>query len=563
MSFPSAAALVVVASVKNRVRRIVRQPRHLIFVAVGFAYVLSIGVTRSFSDAATGLWQISSASDPGRVPPWLAFAVLGYLALVWVFGTDATALTFTEAEVDFFFTAPVRRRTLVHYKLVRTLLASLATGAFFGFVLRRGVHPVFATVGFSIAVASLSLHRVCASMTRATFLEHGVSALRRRLFTLLVVGVLIGRTILSISQAAASAPAFKQDDPRAWLTAANAWSDAHEALLSWILFPVVAMVRVVRAATTTDFFSALPAALAVLALHYAWAISTDVAFEESAFESAQKVARRMNELRNGRLRAASSNRSPLSADGKRAAVGRDLLEEPHRRDADFPSPAHGLARRIRRRPELARVRRPRAPRLPWPARAVPRCVHDAHRAEFAAERPPARHRQHGGAPDLPHRLRRPRSRRAPCPLVTLASVEWVLLAIGAVFGIESGSPRLALLAIGCAFAMPAVTACVLVVRNLGAVWFPSWAGSSALGIRGIEAFGQRLLILIGTLVLVAFVLVPAGLVAAGVAFALRGWLGVGVAPLAGLAAAAVAFTEAYAGLSVLARAFDGFEVGGH
>ena len=58
--------------------------------------------------------------------------------------------------------------------------------------------------------------------------------------------------------------------------------------------------------------------------------------------------------------------------------------------------------------------------------------------------------------------------------------------------------------------LPALTACVLALQNLAALWMPSWAATSGHNIVGIEAFGQRLLVVFGTLAAVAIVMVPAG-----------------------------------------------------
>ena len=59
----------------------------------------------------------------------LALAILA--ALAWLVPHERAALVFTEAEITFLFPAPIRRRTLIQYKLVRSQLAVLFTGSFF------------------------------------------------------------------------------------------------------------------------------------------------------------------------------------------------------------------------------------------------------------------------------------------------------------------------------------------------------------------------------------------------------------------------------------------------
>ena len=83
--------------------------------------------------------------------------------LAWIIPHQRAALTFTEAEVAFLFPAPISRRALIHFKLLRsqtailftTLLLTLVTNRLGGHRLdsRRGLvadplhgEPAFARV---------------------------------------------------------------------------------------------------------------------------------------------------------------------------------------------------------------------------------------------------------------------------------------------------------------------------------------------------------------------------------------------------------------------------------
>src|SRR5882672_9075900 len=69
-----------------------------------------------------------------------AATLLVIVLLAWIIPHGRAALTFTEAEVNFLFPAPVSRRTLIHFKLLKsqagilftTLLLTLITGRFGG-----------------------------------------------------------------------------------------------------------------------------------------------------------------------------------------------------------------------------------------------------------------------------------------------------------------------------------------------------------------------------------------------------------------------------------------------
>ena len=297
VSFPSAAAFLLTQSAKNRVKRLVKQPRHLVFVLAGAAYFGMIGAAHTFSRPAH-----APTVNPTTMAPWIAPFLLLYLAGVWIFGADIAALGFSEPEVDFFFTAPVTRRALVHYRLVRTILGALVTGVFFAVILRRGGRPIYASVGLGLGLATMALHRICASMTRASLLAHGVSALKRRIVTIAALAAIVIGVALSIQRTAAvELPSFDPSDPQAWMTGAESWAKSHAEALAWLLFPIVAIVRLTMATTASQFFAALPVALGVLAVHYAWAVSTDVAFEEASAEAAKKLAHKLEAMREGRV----------------------------------------------------------------------------------------------------------------------------------------------------------------------------------------------------------------------------------------------------------------------
>jgi ABC-2 type transport system permease protein len=566
-SLVSAAWLIVWASAKNRLRRLFRQPRYLVFSLVGAAYLFTVGGRR---------WLGSSASppgmphvDPGQLSPGLVLGVgaaaFVYLAGVWLFGSDTVALQFTEAEVQFLFPAPITRRKLVHYKLVRILLGALVAGPIVALLLRRA--SIYGAVGFFFAFAVMSLHRVCASMTRASLLEHGVSGLRRRIVTLSVLAAVLAGVAWSISRTAATLPHAHGLGVGDWTSALSSWADEHERPLRWALFPVVALMRVASATTPAQLLAALPAALLVLAVHYVWAVSTSVAFEESAADAAEKRARRMEAARAGR-------------------VGPFRRGPPLFRLAGTGAPWVAIAWKNL----LAGTRVSRRQLIIW---AIAFFIMPVTMAV-------AMHGQHGVllpmlgivplvlAPFIaiigPHAMRNdlrmdidnidilrsyPLSGRHMllgellAPLGMLAVIEWALLVISiGVNAFVGGKTEVAMAFAGGGMiaVLPALTACGLVLRNLIVLILPSWAAPSAQETRGLEVFGQRLLVMVGTLVVLGLVLVPAGAVGMVVAILLGPSLGIGVVPIVCVVAAAVAIGEAYLALGLLGRAFERFDL---
>jgi hypothetical protein len=119
-----------------------------------------------------------------------AAALLIIVLLAWIIPHGRAALTFTEAEVNFLFPAPVSRRTLIHFKLFKsqtgilftTLLLTLISGRFGG-----GGAGWIRALGWWIILSTLSLHFLGSSFARSMLLEHGISNWKRRLLVLLFV----------------------------------------------------------------------------------------------------------------------------------------------------------------------------------------------------------------------------------------------------------------------------------------------------------------------------------------------------------------------------------------
>ncbi|MFL5580506.1 MAG: putative ABC exporter domain-containing protein, partial [Gemmatimonadaceae bacterium] len=295
-----AAALVLVAGLRNRVRvqlRRVRQPRYLVATAIGLLYWWW------YFGSVLGLGFGSGRARPVLPERWqevaelvIAALGLGSVALSWLFGGDRAALAFSEAEIQFLFPAPLARRQLLHYKLLRALAFGLVGAAFTALFLGRGLsgnRPLFA-LGSWIALSTLSFHGMGASLTRAALAEHGLAGLRRRLLTL---AALAAAAVVLVRAAAGVMPPGPVVLDGAYVIA---WARAIDASpLGLVLWPVRAPIRLALARDVGAFLSALPGALVVLGLHYLWVLSSAVQFEEASREDAERRARAREARRAG------------------------------------------------------------------------------------------------------------------------------------------------------------------------------------------------------------------------------------------------------------------------
>ncbi|BDG03809.1 putative ABC exporter domain-containing protein [Anaeromyxobacter oryzae] len=564
-----ALALVVLASARNRVRsqlRRVRQPRYLVATAIGLLYWVFYFVPLVFGRAARG-----AGPRPGAPGAFVELAVTGFgllaISFYWVFGGDKAAVTFSEAEVQLLFPAPLSRRQLLHWRLLRALAASLLGAAFTALVLGRGLsgRPLLFTLGAWVAFSTLSFHGVAAALTRASLAEAGLSGLRRRLLTLAGLAAAVLLLAWGIRRVAPPGPFV----PTA--AYAEAWAAAVDASpLRWILWPARAPVRLALARTASDFLGALPGALTVLALHYAWVMSSAVQFEEASLEASERRARNVEALRAGRgpaaFRAGKVRRPPfaLRAEGppEIAFLWKGLIAG-GRAFGSRRTIVAGVAMLVM----LGAIATPfaleRGARVGagvlsatlWAMAVVfgPRLVRSDLRADTGSLEL---------LRSLPIRGARIIRGALLAPALTLAVVQWILLpfmAAGLAAAVDEGTTVAAFIA--CAAVLgPALSLALVAIQNGILVLLPGWAAASDRP-RGPEALGMNVLMSLGNLLALAVAMIPPGVVGAVLAWAVEPLAGAHAAWVAAAAAAAlVLVVEVWAATLALGAAFDRLDV---
>ena len=132
------------------------------------------------------------SGKPGLSPEHLLLLELGgalalfvIVLLAWIIPHERAALTFTEAEVAFLFPAPVTRRNLIHYKLIRSQMriffsVVILTCSPGGSAAIRLIHAL----GWWLILSTLNLHFLGSSFTRTLLLDRGISNWLRRLLVL-------------------------------------------------------------------------------------------------------------------------------------------------------------------------------------------------------------------------------------------------------------------------------------------------------------------------------------------------------------------------------------------
>ncbi|HET7125741.1 MAG TPA: putative ABC exporter domain-containing protein [Lysobacter sp.] len=560
-------------NVRQRLLRL-RQPKYLIGAVVGVAYFYFFLFHRAvrghgapppgFAMTPDIAWTISSL---------VALGLLLYVCADWIFGSEKAQLAYTEAEIDFLFPAPLTRTALIHFSLLRSQLAIFFSAFLIGLLLRRGGgfsgHPLQYITGFWLLMSTLKLHGIAAPFTRERLLGLGLQSwMRRVLAACVVVGI-------AIACAWSMRGVLHLPDPEAMadIGQLRQWFDGIVATapLSWLLAPFHWVVGPMFATDTAAFLHALWPALAVLLLHYLWAVRAQVSFEDAAVVHARKRAERVAALREGRM----GRRMPMKPRG-----------EPFRLSGRGESWIAFLWKGLVAMGPLYRLRI-------WLAA----CVVVTVACQWLAADPARKGLLAAiglavpalgawllflGPMMMQHGLRRTFERmdvlkalplrgwqialgELATPATVMCFAAWWLLLFAAqaiAFGHAAfTTAQVVAAALGMALLAPPLFGLMLCVPFAGMLVFPAWIVAPGSSGRGIEVMGQRMVFMLGYLLTVLLAALPAA-VLGGLCFLLGNWLGgMAVAMLAAAVGASAVFAfELAVALRLLGRRIDRFDL---
>ena len=294
-------------SLKNRIRTRVqrlRQPRYLISLVAGLLYLYLVFFRQFLSrDGMRVLRNPSARAEPDLLPlmeTGIALLLFGIVLLPWIFPRRNPGISFTEAEIQFLFPAPITRRALLHFRLVKSQLAILF-GVLISFLIfgrgRSFSHPFYFLVDLWMVYSFLAFYRMGTALVQTSLAEHGATGIRRHLWVLVLVAGAVFSVFVWLRWFVPSLPPRKGLTPEsivAWISEL-----ARSGPAFYILLPFRALVRPALAPEPVSFLLSLIPALLLVLLCYAWVLRSDVSFEEASLERAERMARRIEAARKG------------------------------------------------------------------------------------------------------------------------------------------------------------------------------------------------------------------------------------------------------------------------
>jgi ABC-2 type transport system permease protein len=569
-----------------------REPRYMVGFLLGAAYFTMIFLRPgSRTGRAPAVFRLrAEGSDLLLLAAAAALAVVTFL--MWLFRKGQPALGLSEAEIQFLFPAPVSRRALLHYALLKAqlpvffsaLIITVVTGS------RGSGSPLLTGAGFWLLLTATHFHNLALAFTKARWdeLPRGARLATKAAAIVVAVG---GLAILLVSLGAALLAgtaglgngSIASLGEFALALRRGPFGGVPFALLTpfrWLLAPIFAP-------SARAFGLALPPALLLLAVLYGWVTWTAVRFEEATLAHAGK-------------------RADLRA---RRAVGRIEAPPSEKRRGSVP-----FVLTPRGRPELAIVWKNL---LSWKRTSLIRqaLVVGALAAAFFAASAFLKGPTADAAAAMASAtclgvtaflaLLTPLGFRIdlrgdleyasvlktwPLPAERLVLAELVAPALVAILyswggiaialAIASGRAaqaaflgtvlpppsvpftRLSVLvpvALSVAVFLPTLVALILVVQNASVLAFPAWFPAGRKRAVGLEQSGLRMLSFFGTSLVLALALIPAALLAGPLLFFTFRPLGFWSLPIAAALAALPVLAEAAGGVFLLARMYERFD----
>jgi len=571
----SASLYITLCSAKNRLLqrlRRLREPRYLIGAVVGAAYLyfsffarmrgrsVSVGPRRRGGGGPS--FSLDQFGRMATAAGGIALFIVA--ALAWLLPTNSGMLDFSDAEVDMLFTAPVPRRALILHRLMRAQIGLLFTA-----LITSLVYPSAALGRLRWAVAMWIMLTTARVYFTGVTLARGAWTARPRtggargaawapvavsILALAVVG-------LALFRAFATAPATFEE------LAERTQTVVSTGAASVILWPFVTMIRPLGIAGLVPFLVSLAPALLVLAITTLWVLQTDAALQDVAEDASQKRAAKATSASTPAMRArggftlAPSGRAEAVFLWKnatamvRATSGAALFR--------YFVPLILIAVGISTALMSAREARGLAATL---------CTIGMGIAAFCCVLGPQIVRTDLRS-DLRHLevLKTWPVRAADvvrgemlCPAVVLTSVVWLAVACAAMLS-SAAFPQLSATwrisgAFGAFVIAPAFITAQLAVQNAAAVFFPAWVPQGDQRPRGLDAMGQRLIMLAGVMLAVLVFFLP-GAIAAGVLwFAFYRWIGAAIVPIAALVCTAIVAIEVLAATEMLGPAYERLDI---
>ncbi len=291
--------LLIVRSLLGRLRRtlrLARRPKYVVGALIGALYMcwtLFSLYRRDWAPQGLTAADYLGASD-ATISGLMLFGALGlalFLTLTWLLPRGKTLLPLTDTEVHVLMTAPIRRRSVVEYALLKGQVPLLVTSLLLPIVFKPG--PLLARLtmlpGYWAALTLVDWHVKASKLWKLESDALPAQRARRRylllyfvlaVFWIVSFGLLAGR-FEALRVAVATTPV--SDGIAHWISSVaqplGDWQ-ADIPLALW-LAPFYWVLAPLQPLSGLELWRALIPAVLLIVLHYEWLVRTRAPFEEA------------------------------------------------------------------------------------------------------------------------------------------------------------------------------------------------------------------------------------------------------------------------------------------
>jgi hypothetical protein len=290
----------VLLSVRGRVLRrfrLLRQPRYLAATIAGLCYFLLVLGPRLFASGRRPMvpGPFSGGDYDAALHLGIGLALALAVTGTWLLVSAKPSLRLSETEIDFLLPAPLPRRDIILYSLLRQqpgLLASTLV-VFFLRGSRAGGRDLLGFVSLWALLTLADLHLKGVSLWKARLHEIPLAAAGLRRAVAVTLGALWWVTLLGALSAAwrtaASGPVSVQADPGRF---AVALAETVRHGIAGVLLAPFAWLGTPLSGAVLPRAAGLVLLAAVVAAHVQWVVRSRASFEEATLERARREAAR-------------------------------------------------------------------------------------------------------------------------------------------------------------------------------------------------------------------------------------------------------------------------------
>jgi len=532
----SASLYIILCSARNRMRvrlRRLREPRYLIGAIVGAAYIYFSFFARFRVGGRRPRRQPRPSDFPESMAPLFALlpslggvVLLAGAAAAWLLPIDSGLLEFSDAELQFLFPAPVSRRQLLIHRLLRSQL-----GILFGALIIAvaspptiGVSRLRLSIGAWVLMVTAKIYFTGVTLARARLRAGSARARRVAWLPIAVIAAAVAVVGVAIAREALRSMPRGPEDVVLMVGRAVQSGPAHV-----LLWPAMALVQPLFAAWPLAYLVSVACALAVLAAMAAWVLLSDEAFQDEVASFAERRSQEPAQ-KSGITYTARSSAWTLAPVGRPEAAFAWKAAQQTLRMVDRRSLARTVIIVVLLTIVAASMGRANGLAALLGAFSFAGTVFTIVLAPQVLRidmRQDLRHLEL--LKTWPIKASAVVRGELLWPGVVITATAWMMLAAatylsGTMLSRVSagwrvgGGAALAILAPSLVFAQ-------LTIHNAVALMFPAWVPLGSQRPRGLDAMGQRLIMLGGTWLLLIISMLPGAIVGAIVWFALERFIG--------------------------------------